>query len=207
MAPATYCCARCGGVGQRVAEREAGGDRRRERAAGAVRVARCRSRGVAELVERVSVEQQVDDSSWPPRSPMPAGDDDRRGAHVVNPPRRLARVVRRRDAHGRSALRLPGMFGVTTRARGSSSAQQRLHAVRRRAGARRSSRPAPGRRRRAADRAPRSRRPPLRRSPRWRACRFSWRGSRVAGDRLDLRRDEIGRQRRDRLDAAACSAR
>ena len=29
----------------------------------------------------------------------------------------------------------------------------------------------------------------------------------VAGDRFDLRRDEIGRQRGDRLDASACSAR
>ena len=89
------------------------------------------------------------------------------------------------------------MFGVTTRARGSSSADQHLHAVVVEQARRRSTTRSPDRRRRAAARALRSPPPPLRRSRRSPACRSSTACSvDVAGDRFDLRGDQIGGERR-----------
>src|ERR1700681_2701230 len=74
-------------VGQRMAERQIGGDRGRKGAAGSVRVTRrhaCRP----ELAETLAVEQQVDDFI---ARRVPALHDDRRWAHAVDPPGRLAR--------------------------------------------------------------------------------------------------------------------
>ena len=192
--------ARCAASASVVAEREAGRDRRRKRAPGAVRVAAVDARRT-ELVERVSVEQQVDDLRAGVRGSMAAGDDDRRGAHVANraaPPRAHPPLTTMRRPLNASAS---GMFGVTTRARGSSSVHHRLHAIL-------VEQPlaALGDHHRIDDderqiqlRDRRGHRFDDRRGGQHAGLRRVDRN--VAGDRLDLRRDEVGAQRSHRLDA------
>src|SRR6266487_6737954 len=79
------------GIRETVAERETGGDGRRERATGAVRVTAVDTRR-AKLMKGVPVEQQIDDFVF--SGPVSARDDDGGRSHLVNRSRRVARILR-----------------------------------------------------------------------------------------------------------------
>ena len=171
-------------------------------------VLRLSMRGVRNSVNVLAVEEQVDDrivvrvpADVPPLMTTAAG------AHLVDPPRRLARVVGERDAAAAQHLRFRDV---------------RRHDARAAAAARRA---APARRRRRAGASPllttitgstttsgsssssiaaatASTIAAVASMPILVACDVD-----VAGDRFDLRRDEIGRQRRHRRRRRSCSAR
>ncbi len=144
----------------------------RKRAPGPVRVPGRNPRRL-KLRERLAVEEQVDDLV---AERVSSRDDDRRGAHLVDPHGRGPRVVdgfdgpaaqdfgfrnvRRHDHRARQQLQRHRAHPVLV--------QQTLAAL---------GRASPDRRRPAAARAPRSPRRLLRRWPRSPACRSSWRES------------------------------
>ena len=151
-------------------------------------VFRVAMRGVRNSTKRCAVEQQVDDLV---ARRMPALDDHRRGPIAVDPPRRLPGVVERRDRACRSGPR-PRGCSASRRARAAAARRAASECRRRRAGGRRSSPPSPDRRRlRQVELLDR------------RGDRFDdRRGGQhaglgrvdldVAGDRFDLRGDQIG---------------
>ena len=133
--------------GERVPERQVRGDRRREVQPGAVRVAWSSMRGVRELGEacrrRTADRRPRRRRAWPPLM------IDRRAPSSMDPPRRLARVARAIAIGVPLSASASGMFGVTTSARGSSSARSACDAVVVEQARRRSWRPSPDRRRRS----------------------------------------------------------
>ena len=182
-----------------VAEREPRGQRRGVRAARSVRGAV----GVAlagQLDDALAVEEDVGRLLA-----VPAGDHDRAAGRARGP---RARAPRRRARRRRRATRASGTFGVTTVARGRSRARRARPGRPRRAAARRTRRPSPGRRRPASGAAA-GRAPP--RPPRSLAALAEHPDldrvdAEVLGDGAHLGDDHRGRHGLDRGHRRPCSA-
>ena len=126
MAPATYCLGRRGGVGAAPAPRASSA----ATADANVQPVPCVCAG--RRAGRGARERCPSNSRSTTSAPgtVATGDDDRVGAHPVKAPRPPQAGVVHRARCGRPlSASASGMFGVTTRARGSSSRAERPHAV------------------------------------------------------------------------------
>src|SRR6266851_3698567 len=184
------------GIRQLTTERQTGGHGGRKRAPGPVRVP-CVDPGRVEFVEHMTIKEQIDVLVFPPC--VPAGDDHGRRAHVLNPSRGLARLLSRSNAPAAQRFGFGDVRRHGARERHQLHAQ-RLHAV----GVQQ---PLPARRgehgihhdqrqlqfldgcRHRFDDRGRGEHADLRRME-----------SEIAGDRFDLGRHEVGRERRHGLD-------